>query len=255
MRTRISGEARERLRQLLLLRARAFGLTPAAVEVLIASAVLERWAAGDDIVMADETGPRLGFVVVGAAKVICETPRGRRVGVCFVPPGRFIGAGWPGDTPAEGEIAVAAHDTLGTIVAFWTPRAVVEVLATLPAQHALQFVAAAWRAAGDVLRQKCHLLGLCLRDRVLAVLQTLAQDFGQTHPDGVRIDLRLTHLDLAVAAVGSRANVTRALEELRAQSLVVVDAHRLVVTRQGLAGFPDEASSAARWPEPMAAAH
>jgi hypothetical protein len=124
----------------------------------------------------------------------------------------------------------------------------------LPAQHALQFVADAWQTANDVLRQKCHLLGLCLRDRVLAVLKTLAHDFGRPHGDGLRIDLRLTHLDLAVAAVGSRANVTRALEELRAQGLVAVDEHRLVVTRRGLEGFADEPRPARPWPEAMLAA-
>src|SRR6185369_11426837 len=44
MRTRISGEVRERLRQLVLARARVLGLTPAAVEMLIGTAALERWA-------------------------------------------------------------------------------------------------------------------------------------------------------------------------------------------------------------------
>jgi hypothetical protein len=255
MRTRISGEVRERLRQLVLARSRVLGLTPAAVEMLIGMAALERWAFGDEIAMSDETGHRLGFVVVGAARIVCETPRGRRVGVCFVPPGRFVGTGWPGDSPTgDGALRVVAHDPMGTIVAFWAPRTIVDVLGTLPAQHALQFVADAWQTANDVLRQKCHLLGLCLRDRVLAVLKTLAHDFGRPHGDGLRIDLRLTHLDLAVAAVGSRANVTRALEELRAQGLVAVDEHRLVVTRRGLEGFADEPRPARPWPEAMLAA-
>jgi len=256
MRTVANGQVRERLRQLLVLRARTLGLTPAAIDLLIATAVLERSASGDEIVTAENGSQRVGFVVVGAAKVACETPRGKRIGVCFVPPGRFIGAGWPGDEhAARPDFRVLAHDPLGTIVALWTPRNIVEVLATLTPQHAMQFVTESWRASTEVLRQKCHLLGYCLRDRVLAVLTTLAHDFGRPHPDGLRIELRLTHLDLAGAAVGSRANVTRALEELRAESLVAVEQHRLIVTHRGLAGLSEDPSPpAGRWTEGLAIA-
>jgi hypothetical protein len=132
---------------------------------------------------------------------------------------------------------------------------IAEVLATLTPQHAMQFMTASWHAAGEVVRQKCQLLGSCLRDRVLTVLTALAHDFGRPHPDGLRIELRVTHLDLACAAVGSRANVTRALEDLRAANLVAVEDHRLVVTHRGLARLPDELPSIpAPWPERFAAA-
>jgi CRP-like cAMP-binding protein len=247
---------RERLRQLLVLRGRALGLTPPAVELLVGAATLERWASGDEIAIADGDAERIAFVVVGAAKVVCETPRGKRIGVGFVPPGRFVGAGWAADLRLlHTDFRVVAHDPLGTIVALWTPRLIAEVLATLTPQHVMQFVTASWRDAGEIVRQKCHLLGSCLRDRVLSVLTTLAHDFGRPHPDGLRIELRLTHLDLAGAAVGSRANVTRALEDLRTAGLVAVEDHRLLVTHRGLARLPDEAPSApAAWPDRLAAA-
>ena len=250
MRTRVTGEARERLRQLLVLRGRTLGLTPPAIELLVGTAVLERWPVGEEIVTAEMLGgERIAFVVCGAAKVVCETPRGKRIGDTFVPPGRFVGTGWANDEQIRDEFRIVAHDPIGTIVALWTPRALVEVLATSTPQHALQFVAASWRVATDVLRQKCHLLGSCLRDRVLAVLTTLAHDFGRPHPDGLRIELRVTHNDLAGAAVGSRANVTRALEDLRADGLVAVDDHRLIVTNRGLAGVPAEPRV---WPDRIA---
>jgi CRP-like cAMP-binding protein len=251
MRTRVTGEARERLRQLLVLRGRAFGLTPPAIELLVGAAVLERWPAGEEVVSAEMLGgERVAFVVCGAAKVVCETPRGKRIGVTFVPPGRFVGTGWATEDHAHDDFRIIAHDPLGTIVALWPPRAIVDVLATSSPQHALQFVTAAWRASTEVLREKCHLLGSCLRERVLAVLTTLAHDFGRPHPNGLRIELRVTHNDLAGAAVGSRANVTRALEDLRADGLVVVDDHRLVVTHRGLTGMPTNPPPV--WPDRIA---
>ena len=72
---------------------------------------------------------------------------------------------------------------------------------------------------------------------MLAVLTTLARDFGYRHPEGIRIELRLTHRDLVGAAVGSRANVTRALDDLRTAGLVLVEQHRLGVTQRGLGYF------------------
>lgn len=254
MRTGITGEVRERLRQLLLQRARALGLTPAAIEVLRHAALFDRWAMGDTIVSGAGGDARIGLVVVGAVKVVCETPRGKRVGVGFVPPGRFLGGGWPCQSwSAHDEMAAIAHDPLGTVVATWAPGTMVEVLSTLPGPGALVVATAGWRDAVDVVRQKCHLLGLGLRDRVLAVLTVLAHDFGIPHPDGVRVELRLTHQDLAGAAVGSRANVTRALEELRADGLVAVEQHRLIVTHRGLVAFDDEARTPS-WTGPQSCA-
>jgi CRP/FNR family transcriptional regulator len=255
MRGRINGEVRERLRQLLLQRTKTFGLTPAAIEQLLGTAVLERWSAGEEIATADAEGDRLGFVVVGAAKVVRETPRGKPVSVCFVAPGHPLPTVWPGDAGVgRRQVRVVAHDPMGTIVASWAPRSLLEALATLPPAHALQVIAATWQAAAEVLGQKCDLLGLCLRDRVLAVLVTLSRDFGRPHPDGLRIELRLTHQDLAGAAVGSRANVTRALEELREGALVTVDEHRLVVTHRGLVGLRDAGPAGSGWTGLAAAA-
>lgn len=178
------------------------------------------------------------------------------MGVCFVAPGQFVAATWPaGSDPVRRELQVIAHDPLGTIVALWPPRVLVEALATLPPALAFQFVAATWRAATQVVRQKRHLLGLCLRDRVLTVLTTLARDFGCPHPQGVRIELRLTHGDPAAAAVGSRANVTRALEDLREYGLVLVEDHRLVMTRLGLTALAGGSRDAPWAADRAASAH
>ena len=84
---------------------------------------------------------------------------------------------------------------------------------------------------------------------MLAVLTTLARDFGYRHPEGIRIELRLTHRDLVGAAVGSRANVTRALDDLRTAGLVFVEQHRLGVTHRGIGYFETvRCDVLGRWP-------
>jgi CRP-like cAMP-binding protein len=130
------------------------------------------------------------------------------------------------------------RDRLGTIVASWTTAALDAVLAAMPGAAGRSFVAEMVGDAGRAM-EACRLLGLGLRDRVLAVLTTLARDFGVRHPAGILIDLRMTHAELAALAAGSRANVTRALEGLRARALVLVDGQRFVVTAPGLVAFAD----------------
>jgi CRP/FNR family transcriptional regulator len=238
MRTRSNGEARERLRQLLLKQARRLGLTPTAVETLVRTAALDRWAIGDEIVTRSDGHDLVSFLVTGSVKIICPSPRGGSVVVCFGAPGHFIATGWLfDDRPARREFRVVAYDEIDTVVASWSQAVLTELMATLPPRQALQLMSYGWRAFSSLVREKCHLLDLSLRDRVLVTLQTLARDFGVPHRDGVLVNLRLTHLEVADMAVGSRANVTRAVDEMRRDGLLVSERHRLVVTHRGLAVF------------------
>jgi CRP-like cAMP-binding protein len=240
MRTRSNGEARERLRELLTRHARRFGLTQAAVDTLVRTAVLERWASGDEIVSQEDAHDLVTFVVVGSARVVCPTPHGGAVTVCFGAPGQFVATGWLFDgPPVRREFRVIAHDAIHTVVAAWSQAVVLDVMASLPVRAQLQLTSCGWRAFSSLLREKCHLLGLPLRDRVLAALQALARDFGASHPAGRCIGLRVTHADVAGMAAGSRANVTRAIDALRTQGMVATERHRFVVTHRGLAALHD----------------
>lgn len=55
-----------------------------------------------------------------------------------------------------------------------------------------------------------------LDQRVVGILSLLAEQFGVLHPDGVLVDVRLTHAQLAAAVGATRTTITRVLGELRA---------------------------------------
>jgi len=61
-----------------------------------------------------------------------------------------------------------------------------------------------------------------LEQRLLGILGLLAGLFGKPHPRGLLIDVRLTHAQLASAARGTRATVTRLLSRLRRRGLLAV---------------------------------
>lgn len=61
-----------------------------------------------------------------------------------------------------------------------------------------------------------------MEQRVLGILGLLAEPFGRPHPRGLLIDVRLTHVQLASAVGGTRATVTRLLNQLRRRGLLNV---------------------------------
>ena len=90
-------------------------------------------------------------------------------------------------------------------------------------------MAYSWRGLSRQLVDASRLLTMSLRDRVLGQIQTLARDFGRPHPSGIVIDLPLTHADIAALAVGTGANVTRAVVALRAEGRVSMEGGRFVM--------------------------
>lgn len=59
-----------------------------------------------------------------------------------------------------------------------------------------------------------------LDQRVLGLLSLLAEQFGKPQAEGVLIDLRLTHAQLASATGATRTTITRTLGDLRARGLL-----------------------------------
>jgi CRP-like cAMP-binding protein len=59
-----------------------------------------------------------------------------------------------------------------------------------------------------------------LQQRVLGLLGLLAEQFGAPSKDGIIIDVRITHGQLAAAVGATRTSITRVLSELRAQGRI-----------------------------------
>jgi hypothetical protein len=59
-----------------------------------------------------------------------------------------------------------------------------------------------------------------LEERLMGILALLAEQFGRPQPDGLLIDVRITHQQLAAAIGANRTTVTRLLSELRRRGLL-----------------------------------
>lgn len=96
----------------------------------------------------------------------------------------------------------------------------------------LQGMAARYRQSEAMLA----LLGLRrIEERVRGFLELLANDYGQPCEDGLRLNVKLTHQELASALSTTRVTVTRVLGALREEGWLSIDGQRrLVIAHQPL---------------------
>lgn len=226
----VATPAKASLRALLTENAGRFGLTASAVEAIVRQSQITHWRAGQHIFAPEDSHDLVDFLVAGAVKVTCQGRRGAPVTVQIVRPGQFFGLASLFERPRPRQFGAVAH--VPAVVAVMSQAVLNTVVADLPPRRALQLMAYSWRALSRLLYEKCVLLTMPLADRVLHELRVLAHDFGRPHPDGVLIDLPLTHADLADLVVGSRANVSRCLVRLRRTRQLDLIGRRLVLTRR-----------------------
>src|SRR5437870_10650754 len=225
-----SVSAKPTLRALLSQNAARLGLTASAIEAIVGQSQITHWRAGQQIFDAEDSHDLVNFLVAGAVKVRCHGPGNTPVLVQLVRPGQFFGLASLFDQPGPRQFGAVAHTP--ATVAMLSQEVMTNVVAGLPPGHALQLMAYSWRALSRLLYEKCALLTMPLRDRLLHELEVLAHDFGQPDPEGVLIDLPLTQADLAELVVGSRAKVSRCVADLRRAGKLEVSGRRLILTRR-----------------------
>jgi CRP-like cAMP-binding protein len=218
---------KEQLRSLLGDVGHRMGLTASGVEQLVRSAQLGRWSKGQTIFSPEDTADFVNFLVAGVVKVSCPSGGGT-VCVQLIRPGQFFGLTWYADK-GQPRLFSASAFTEAT-VAIITTDMMAELIAASPPGGVLQIVSFSWRVLSRLLYEKCSLLGLRLEERLIHELAVLARDFGREEDSGVRIDLQLTHADLAEFAIASRANVARVMKRFERERLVHKEGRRIIVT-------------------------
>jgi CRP-like cAMP-binding protein len=220
--------ARTTFRGLLGMHAEQLGLTGPAIERLITESQLSHWRAGQQMLSAEDRHDMVAFVVAGAVKVTYRGARCEPMIVHISGPGTFVPTGWLFEgRPRVRHFGAVAQVT--STVAMASQAVVTDLIAMLPASCALRLMSYGWRSFARLLEEKCKLLTMPLQNRVLAALESLAWTFGRRVADGILIDLPLSHSDLAQLAVGSRARVSRAIDDLRRAHRVLYRDTRIVL--------------------------
>ncbi|MCW5893336.1 MAG: Crp/Fnr family transcriptional regulator [bacterium] len=207
--------------------ARDAGLTTAAVDTMVQHGQIGHWRRGDLVASGAAGAGTVHFVVSGAVQIVCLVPGGASVAAEIVPPGRWFGGSWLDDRAGGCRFVARAH--VPAVVARTGPELWRTIVMALPPENVVRLLAYSQARVRRLLLDRCLLLALPLRERLYHVLGTLAADFGRLEPRGTRIDLPLTHADLAALVVATRANVTRGLASLEHDGRIIRDDARAVV--------------------------
>ena len=176
-------------------------LRPEAAPVLSPSPVAERrrhrYQQGELITLADDAVLEVKEGVVALTALHAD---GAEVLLGLFGPGQLL----PGHPADDCAIELTAHTDTEVRMHSWAEAVRQPELAEKLRLRLRQMEA--WAS----MQARPH-----MEQRVLGILGLLAEPFGRPHPRGLLIDIRLTHVQLAAAVGGTRATVTRLLNQLR----------------------------------------
>ncbi len=189
--------------------------------------------AGDEVPESDLTGP-LGFVSAGRMAIVVDAEAGRQRTAALLQEGDAVvlpAGGWP---RVPGARVRAATDAELLVL----DGSLDDVLCSDSALGAwvLRAVAA---AVADRELSVAIALEPRLERRLVLKLRQLAERWGKVTPEGVRLDLRVTHQELGDMIGAARESITVALGRLQEQGEIIVR-RRTVILR----GMEDQAGTA-----------
>lgn len=201
------------------------GFTDAVYERLAGMCAVVRVLDGDELPEAQLTGP-LGFVSAGRIAIVVEAEAGRQRTIALLQEGDALvlpAGGWPGAPDARARAATDAELMVLT-------GSLDDVLCSDAAVGAwvLRAVAA---AVADRELSAAIALEPRLERRLILKLRQLAERWGKVTPEGVRLDLRVTHQELGDMIGAARESITVALGRLQEQGEIIVRRRTVILRR------------------------
>ncbi|HET9518561.1 MAG TPA: Crp/Fnr family transcriptional regulator [Actinoplanes sp.] len=191
-------------------------LSPHDRENLIARGRRRRWPAGATLFSEGDQSSSVVLIVTGRVKVFSLTEQGGEVLLAIRGPGALLGEMSALDGSPR-SAAVSALEPLETMVVGVPDFH--EFLGACP-DAAVCIVRLIVERLRDADRKRIEFGTYDALGRVALRLAELAERFGQTAEQGVRITLPLTQEELAAWTGSSRESVTKALSTLRRQGLI-----------------------------------
>ena len=175
-----------------------------------------------------EAADTVMVLVEGRIRLYSITPDGKQAILALIEPGELFGELALIGTNIREEFAQAMG--LSRVVAI--PRDVMETVLLRNAGLSLAITKIVGLRQRRLERRLRNLLFRSNRDRLLALLWELMDQYGRRIPEGTLIDIKLSHQDLASLIGVTRESVTLALGELQLERLITVGRQRIVVLNE-----------------------
>jgi len=174
---------------------------------------------------ADEANGVL-LLASGLARICSFTTEGKQAILAFVEPGELFGELALLDDGPRDEYA----ETVDPSTVILIPADAMQELMERHSEVALGVTKLFGLRRRRVERRLRSLLFRSNRERLVHLLLELAEDYGRKTSDGLLIELKLSHQDLANVIGSTRETVTVILGELQAERYLTVGRRKLVLT-------------------------
>lgn len=188
-------------------------------------AVERRYTKGTVIFFENDPGDALYVVKAGHVKIYRVAEDGREKSLVLLGPGEFFG-----------ELALLDSEPRSAVAETLSPTALIVLgrtgfvnLVLERPQIALQALRVLSRRLRQTDAQLMDVIFQDVRSRVIRTLYHLAEQHGVDEPQGRRINLKLTHQEIANLAGTSRETVTRTLAGLQDERRIAFDRRYVVI--------------------------
>lgn len=164
-------------------------------------------------------------VASGRIRLFSVTPDGKEVLLAFVEPGELFGELALIGSEVREEFAQAAAQS--TVVAI--PKDAIETVLLRNARLSMSVTRYVGLRRRSLERRLKNLMFRSNRERLLGLLRELLEQYGRPIVEGILIDIRLSHQDLASLIGITRESVTLTLGELQNERIISIGRQRIVV--------------------------
>jgi len=194
-----------------------WGLERGSVDAWLDAATIRVFPRGQSVYPQGTHRGYLFIVLDGVVSMSVLLANGQRTLCAFYQPGSLFGFPL---TESE-RPRWSAADAFTTATLALVPRREFErVLSSQPATVAMRFFNRVLERQARFSMRLVHCVALDLRGRLALTLLDLATTFGVGERGGTRIDLPITHENLAEMVGASRERISRAMAELMAKALI-----------------------------------
>ena len=206
-------------------------LSPDDRQALLEVGELRNYAKGEFIFRAGEAGNAVFLLLQGRIKIYQPSAAGKEaiLWLCFA--GELFGLA----ETARGEVrAVSAQASTDCETLRVRREQFMDFLESHPctALTIVQVLSGRLRGLGDIV---VNLIGSDVRTRILKMALQLGARCGVRGEDGLRLDIALTHQEIADMIGTTRQTVTTVLGQLEVEDLLKVRQHRMHLTNKLLA--------------------
>ncbi len=193
------------------------GLDRATVEALLRPASIRYFARGTSIYPQGTHRGSVFVVLSGAVSVSIGLPHGEQILCAFYQPGAMFG--FPIVEAERPRLSAANAFTTATLAV--VPRREFErVIGGLAPPAVIRFFNRVLERQARFAMRLVHCVALDLRGRLALTLLDLAHSFGVPENGGVRVNLPITHENLAEMVGASRERVSKRMSALMADGLI-----------------------------------